>query len=162
MDGTLTCCISVTAGFPRSPLFWLAPFQVPSLVSSSCVWCQAGFFRGASDCFCFRMCAGSFLPGRADRQGAPGPSEALPVWGLACWVRPFPLTDHQPAPTPLWCGWDPRESLGNAWRVFCPAQPDILLASGMVRAVYRADTHLCPVRFSACVLGVLCAFPVVR
>ena len=51
---------------------------------------------------------------------------------------------------------------GNAWRVFCPAQPDILLASGMVRAVYRADTHLCPVRFSACVLGVLCAFPVVR
>ena len=113
MDGTLTCCISVTAGFPRSPLFWLAPFQVPSLVSSSCVWCQSGFFRGASDCFCFRMCAGSFLPGRADRQGAPGPSEALPVWGLACWVRPFPLTDHQPAPTPLWCGWDPRESLGT-------------------------------------------------
>ena len=69
MDGT------VTAGFLRSHLFWLAPFRALSLVSLSCRLCQAGFFRVASGCFSFRMCAGSFLPGGADGKEALGRRE---------------------------------------------------------------------------------------
>lgn len=60
MDGTLTCIYLRHCRFLRSHLFWLAPFRALSLVSLSCRLCQAGFFRVASGCFSFRMCAGSF------------------------------------------------------------------------------------------------------